>query len=87
MKTLSANLHDMLGSIAPRNRAEQKIYEPSGRAEQKRANQARYDKVVTYAEFSRIANLPTSYKKIKSEVMNPAGQKKSRVAEELADRT
>jgi hypothetical protein len=87
MKTLSANLHDMLGSIAPRNRAEQKIYEPSGRAEQKRADQARYYKVMTYAELSRIANLPTPYKKIKREVMNPAGQKKSRVAEELADRT
>ena len=43
-------------------------------------------KVMTYAKLSRIANLPTSYKKIKSEIVNPAGQKKSRVAKELTDR-
>jgi hypothetical protein len=77
----------MLRPITPRDSAEQQIDEPSGRAEQKRADQARYYKVMTYAELSRISNLPTPYKKIKREVMNPAGQKKSRVAEELVDRT
>jgi hypothetical protein len=87
MKTLTADLHNMLGSVAPRNRTEQKINEPSGRAEQQRADQARYYKAMTYAELSSIANLPASYEKIKSEVMNPSSQKKSRVTEELADRT
>jgi hypothetical protein len=41
---------------------------------------------MTYVKLSHIANLPTSYKKIKSEIVNPAGQKKSRVAKELTDR-
>ena len=87
MKTLTADLHDMLGPVAPRNCAEQKINEQSGRAEQQRADQARYYKVMRYAELSRIADFPASDKKIKNEVMNPACQKKSRVAEELSDRT